>query len=77
MKAMMSARSFSFLRPAKTIFVPGMYFFGPAKTIFVPGMYFFGFTRYSYMCLSDQMIPEALFGQAHVRVPREPEEVHP
>merc|ERR1719333_419651 len=47
----MSARSFSFLMPA--------------KTIFVPGIYFFGFTKYSYMCLSDQMIPEFLLASEY------------
>jgi len=46
-KAQRSARSLSF--------------FMPAKTIFVPTMYFFGFTRYSYMCLSLQTMPEVLF----------------
>jgi len=32
-------------------------FFRPANTILVPGIYFFGFTRNSYMCLSDHVIP--------------------
>merc|ERR1719201_2922333 len=45
--AIRSARSFSFLRPAKTILVPGMYFFGLIK--------------YSNMCLSDHVMPEFLF----------------
>ena len=40
--AMRSARSWGFLRPA--------------KTILVPGMYFFGFTKYSNMCLSDLVV---------------------
>jgi len=44
MYSMRSERSFSFLMPA--------------KTILVPGMYFFGFTRYSNICLSDQIMPE-------------------
>eukprot|EP00444_Apocalathium_aciculiferum_P046824 CAMPEP_0183501486 /NCGR_PEP_ID=MMETSP0371-20130417/3398_1 /TAXON_ID=268820 /ORGANISM="Peridinium aciculiferum, Strain PAER-2" /LENGTH=50 /DNA_ID=CAMNT_0025695885 /DNA_START=69 /DNA_END=221 /DNA_ORIENTATION=+ len=35
-------------------------FLTPAKTILVPGMYFLGFTKYSNMCLSDQMMPELL-----------------
>lgn len=39
MYAMRSARSFSFLMPA--------------KTIFVPGMYFLGFSKYSNKCFSD------------------------
>jgi len=45
--AMRSARSLSFLTMG-------------AKTIFVPGMYFFGLTRNSYMCLGDQTMPESL-----------------
>merc|ERR1719188_76224 len=53
MKLMRSARSLSFLMPA--------------KTIFVPGMYFFGFTKYSNMCLSDQTIPEFLFASEYAK----------
>merc|ERR1712019_326907 len=53
MYSMRSARSFSFLIPA--------------KTIFVPGMYFFGLTRYSYMCLSDHTIPEFLFASEYAK----------
>merc|ERR1712039_789171 len=51
MYSMRSARSFSFLIPA--------------KTIFVPGIYFFGLTKYSYMCLSDQIMPEFLFASEY------------
>merc|ERR1712217_197705 len=51
--SMRSARSFSF--------------FIPAKTILVPGIYFFGLTRYSYMCLSDHMIPEFLFASEYAK----------
>merc|ERR1712048_356151 len=47
MYSIRSARSFSF--------------FMPAKTILVPGMYFFRLTRYSNMCFSDQTMPELLF----------------
>merc|ERR1719436_1704590 len=53
MYATRSARSFSFLIPA--------------NTIFVPGMYFFGFTRYSNMCLSDQMMPEFLLASEYAK----------
>merc|ERR1719229_109693 len=53
MYAMRSARSFSFLMPA--------------KTILVPGMYFFGFTKYSNMCLSDQVMPEFLFASEYAK----------
>merc|ERR1712151_737903 len=48
-----SARSFSF--------------FMPAKTILVPGIYFLGLTRYSYMCLSDHMMPEFLFASEYAK----------
>merc|ERR550514_1605173 len=40
-------------------------FFKPANTIFVPGMYFFGLMRYSYICLSDQVMPEVLFASEY------------
>merc|ERR1719152_146092 len=59
MYSMMSARSLSF--------------FMPANTIFVPGMYFFGFTRYSNMCLSDQMMPEFLLASEYAKPSTEPE----
>merc|ERR1712039_398653 len=49
--AIRSARSLSFLIPA--------------NTIFVPGMYFFGLIRYSNKCLSDQMMPEFLFASEY------------
>merc|ERR1719230_502366 len=48
---MRSARSASFLIPAKIIFVPGMYFLGLIK--------------YSYMCFSDQTIPEDLLASEY------------
>merc|ERR1719434_594483 len=53
MYSIRSARSFSFLIPA--------------KTILVPGMYFFGLTRYSYMCLSDHTMPEFLFASEYAK----------
>merc|ERR1711879_1129324 len=53
MYSMRSARSFSF--------------FMPAKTILVPGMYFFGLTKYSNMCLSDHTIPEFLFASEYAK----------
>merc|ERR1719262_1978074 len=59
MYAMRSARSLSFFRPA--------------KTILVPGMYFFGFTRYSNMCLSDQTMPEFLLASEYANPSTEPE----
>merc|ERR1719464_1793060 len=51
MKEIRSARSLSFLIPA--------------NTIFVPGMYFFGLTRYSNMCLSDQRMAAFLFASEY------------
>merc|ERR1719205_28232 len=51
MNSMRSARSLSFLMPA--------------KTIFVPGMYFLGFTRYSHMCLSDQTMAAFLLASEY------------
>merc|ERR1719161_2354273 len=57
-KAQRSARSFSFLMPA--------------NTILVPGMYFFGFTKYSYMCLSDHTMPEFLFASEKAKPGVEP-----
>merc|ERR1712226_1058226 len=53
MKAIKSARSLSFLMPANTILVPGIYFFGLIK--------------YSNKCLSDQMIPEFLFASEYAK----------
>merc|ERR1739845_329226 len=53
MYSMRSARSFSF--------------FIPAKTILVPGIYFFGLTRYSNMCLSDHVMPEFLFASEYAK----------
>merc|ERR1712083_321601 len=58
-KAIRSARSFSFLIPA--------------KTILVPGMYFFGFTKYSNMCLSDHTMPEFLFASEYAKPSSVPE----
>merc|ERR1712190_418023 len=58
-KAIKSARSLSFLMPAKTIFVPGMYFLGLIK--------------YSKRCLSDQMIPEFLFASEYAKPSTVPE----
>merc|ERR1740121_1229815 len=58
-KVMRSARSLSFLMPA--------------NTIFVPGMYFFGLTRYSNMCLSDHTIPEFLFASEYANPSQVPE----
>merc|ERR1719198_2794414 len=37
----------------------------PAKTILVPGMYFLGLTRYSNMCLCDQVMPEFWFASEY------------
>merc|ERR1712079_340535 len=59
MKEMRSARSLSFLMPA--------------NTIFVPGMYFLGFTRYSNMCLSDQRMAAFLFASEYAKPSQVPE----
>merc|ERR1711933_381141 len=59
MYSIRSARSLSFLIPA--------------KTILVPGMYFFGLTRYSYMCLSDHIMPEFLFASEYAKPSRVPD----
>merc|ERR1719330_1897682 len=56
---MRSARSLSFLMPA--------------NTIFVPGMYFFGLTRYSNMCLSDQRMAAFLFASEYAKPSQVPE----
>merc|ERR1719414_1636492 len=53
MNEMRSARSLSFLIPA--------------NTIFVPGMYFLGLTRYSNMCLSDQRMAAFLFASEYAK----------
>merc|ERR1712048_510393 len=53
MYSMRSARSFSFLIPA--------------NTIFVPGIYFFGLTKYSNMCFSDQTMPEFLLASEYAK----------
>merc|ERR1719491_2477297 len=52
-KEIRSARSFSFLIPAKTIFVPGIYFLGLIK--------------YSNMCLSDQTMAAFLFASEYAK----------
>mmetsp|Transcript_88152 Transcript_88152/g.138075 ORF Transcript_88152/g.138075 Transcript_88152/m.138075 type:complete len:114 (-) Transcript_88152:214-555(-) len=53
MYEMISARSLSFLRPANTIFVPGMYFLGLIK--------------YSNICLSVQVMPEFLLASEYAK----------
>merc|ERR1740130_2134792 len=53
MYVMRSARSCAFLMPA--------------KTILVPGMYFFGLTKYSNMCLSDHVMPDALLASEYAK----------
>merc|ERR1719436_27299 len=59
MNVIRSARSLSFLIPA--------------KTIFVPGMYFLGFTRYSNKCLSDQTMPEFLLASEYPKPSQVPD----
>merc|ERR1712151_829120 len=53
MYSIKSARSLSFLIPA--------------NTIFVPGMYFFGLTKYSNMCLSDHTMAEFLLASEYAK----------
>merc|ERR1719261_3418 len=53
MYSIRSARSLSFLIPA--------------NTILVPGMYFFGFTKYSNMCFSDHTMPDDLLASEYAK----------
>merc|ERR1712165_98408 len=59
MKEMRSARSLSFLIPA--------------NTIFVPGMYFLGLMRYSNMCLPDHTMAAFLFASEYPKPSQVPE----
>lgn len=37
----------------------------PAKTILVPGIYFFGFSKYANRCFSVQTIPDSLLASVY------------